>query len=74
MLKKERSARTNESERTKKIQDTEKEEAKNGMYVGLITEAFSMNKRITTTANRLADTYGIYYMFNLVICVQGKIK
>lgn len=41
------------------------------MYVGLITEAFSMNKRTTaTTANRLADTYGIYYMFNLVKCVQ----
>lgn len=38
--------------------------------VGLITEAFSMNKRVTTTANRLADTYGIYYMFNLVECVQ----
>lgn len=45
-----------------------KAEKKDPSYVGLITEAFS-NKRITTT-NRLADTYGIYYMFNLVKCVQ----
>lgn len=33
-----------------------------------------MNMRFTTTANRLADTYGLYYIFNLVKCVQKTKK
>lgn len=51
-------------------EEEEKKTEQNRVYVGLITAPFSMNKRIIATANRLADTYGIYYMFNLVKCEQ----